>query len=335
MWTEVQNTLTGILPSKKKTASSGWISFNAPCCVHNGETPDTRGRGGVIFNGQGTVNYHCFNCNFKANYTPGRLLNYKFKKLLGWLGANDTVINRLVIEAMRVKDLIEPEDIEEPHTEEIVINARRLPNNLIDLKEAIALNEQLPDELGKAVEYVKRRGVNLDKYPIHWTSDTHNNMHRRVVIPITWKKKVMGYTARSFDDVVKPKYHNNYESKLVYNLDNQHYDNEIAIVCEGPFDALAIDGIATLGSEINNIQADLIENLDKHIIVVADTDVSGDGLIKAALKNGWSVSFPVWQKDYKDVSEAVEHLGKLFVMKSIIDGVETNPLKIKIRRKIK
>jgi hypothetical protein len=334
MWTEIQDTLTGILPSKKKTASSGWISFNAPCCVHHGETPDTRGRGGVIFNGQGTVNYHCFNCSYKANYTPGRLLNYKFKKLLSWFGADDAVVNRLVIEAMRIKDLVGPDDIVEAPKEEVQINARSLPKDLINLTDARPLFNELPVELQRAINYMDDRKVNLEKYPAYWTSDKANNMHRRVIVPVIWRKKIMGYTARAVDSNVKPKYHNNYEYKLVFNLDMQEHDNEIAIVCEGPFDALAIDGVATLGNTINDIQADLIDNLDKHIIVVADADEAGAGLIKVALKHGWSVSFPVWQSDYKDISEAVQQLGKLFVLKTIIDGVETNPLKIKLRRKI-
>ena len=35
------------LPAKKKPTPSGWLSFNAVCCQHNGSTRDTRGRGGL------------------------------------------------------------------------------------------------------------------------------------------------------------------------------------------------------------------------------------------------------------------------------------------------
>ena len=31
-----------ILPARKKTSPSGWVSFNAVCCTHNGETKDKR-----------------------------------------------------------------------------------------------------------------------------------------------------------------------------------------------------------------------------------------------------------------------------------------------------
>ncbi|SVB27525.1 uncharacterized protein METZ01_LOCUS180379, partial [marine metagenome] len=36
----VQDTLYSHLPGKRKTTPSGWTSFNAPCCHHNGESQD-------------------------------------------------------------------------------------------------------------------------------------------------------------------------------------------------------------------------------------------------------------------------------------------------------
>ena len=48
----VYETLLAHLPHKRKTTPSGWTSFNAPCCVHNGTGADTRQRGGIINNPQ-------------------------------------------------------------------------------------------------------------------------------------------------------------------------------------------------------------------------------------------------------------------------------------------
>ena len=103
---ETTTTLWGTTRKTKQT-SSGWISGNAVCCHHNGESIDTRGRGGIIKNGDESISYSCFNCNFTANYTAGRPLAYKFRKLLSWLGAEESTIKRLVIEAIRVKEYIE------------------------------------------------------------------------------------------------------------------------------------------------------------------------------------------------------------------------------------
>ena len=46
----VQQTLLLHLPGKRKQTASGWLSFNAVCCIHNGESADTRGRGGIVEN---------------------------------------------------------------------------------------------------------------------------------------------------------------------------------------------------------------------------------------------------------------------------------------------
>jgi hypothetical protein len=49
------------IPQKRKQTSSGWVSFNAPCCVHTGESADRRSRGGVKQQ-EDDWSYHCFNC---------------------------------------------------------------------------------------------------------------------------------------------------------------------------------------------------------------------------------------------------------------------------------
>ena len=86
------DTVTSHLPPKRKATPSGWISFNAVCCHHNGNTMDTRARGGIMIT-EG-VSYHCFNCGFKASWQPGRPLSVKFKKLLRWLNVEDNIITK-------------------------------------------------------------------------------------------------------------------------------------------------------------------------------------------------------------------------------------------------
>ena len=71
------------LPAKKKQTPSGWLSFNAVCCQHNGSTQDRRGRGGLKATEAGW-SYHCFNCSYTASFILGRTVSYKARKLLGW-----------------------------------------------------------------------------------------------------------------------------------------------------------------------------------------------------------------------------------------------------------
>ena len=323
----------------KTNSSSGWISGNAVCCTHNGESADTRGRGGFIVNKDSAVSYSCFNCNFRASYTPGLHLTYKFRKLLAWLGADENTVKRLVIDAIRIRELVAPEQIVEvAEQEEINFKARPLPEEAQTfhaLSNFYTLNNDrnVPNEFHNSVLYVASRKIDLSKYEFYWTPETQYNLHRRVIIPFTWRNQIIGYTARAVDENVKPKYHNSHEPNYVFNVDRQLRDAKFVIVVEGPFDAMAVDGVAILGNECHEQQADIIDSLGREVIVVPDADKAGIKLIDAALEYGWSVSFPVWQETHKDVASAVEAYGKLFVIKSILEAKQTNKLKIELYKK--
>jgi hypothetical protein len=339
MLTTIQDTVQQLLPAKRKSNStSGWVSFNAVCCHHRGETQDTRGRGGIIANANGSVSYSCFNCNYTANYTPGRHLNYKFRKLLSWLGADDNTVKRLVIDAIRIKELVEPDKIEEVK-EEVVFKKRQLPEQAQTLHalhvfyELSNNNTSVPREYHDAIIYSAARNIDLIKYECYWTPEQAYNLHKRLIIPFIWKNEIIGYSARAIYDDVKPKYHSHYEPNYVFNIDRQLKDAQFVIVVEGPFDAMAIDGVAVLSNECSDVQADIIDSLAREVIVVPDNDRAGVKLINDALEYGWNVSFPIWQETCKDVSDAVIKYGKLFVLKSILEAKETSRLKIELKKK--
>ena len=119
----------------------------------------------------------------------------------------------------------------------------------------------------------------------------------------------------------------------MFNTDRQLPNAKFVIVCEGPMDAMAVDGVAVLSNECSEQQADIIDSLGREVIVVPDCDRAGIKLIDAAIEYGWHVSFPIWQETCKDVSEAVDKYGKLFTIKSILAGRETSKLKIKLLSK--
>jgi 5S rRNA maturation endonuclease (ribonuclease M5) len=324
MLNTVQDFVKSILPTKKKTSPSGWTSFNAVCCEHNGETPDRRGRGGIANNPDGSISYHCFNCNFKTSYQPGRHLTYKFRKLMSWFGVDELEIKRLVIEAIRIKDLVAPEE-EVKEEEPVNFKPYSLPKDSQEFKQL--------DKAHPALEYVYDRKIDIQDYDFYVTDDESNNMHKRVIIPCYWKRDLIGYVGRAVDPKVKPKYWNKFDKGYVFNVNKQQHDWKFVIVCEGPFDAMAIDGVAVMHNEVSEQQADIIDSLGREVIVVADRDSAGSKLLKDAQEYGWTASFPVWQETCKDINEAVQQYGKLFVLKSIIDAKETSKLKIEIMRK--
>lgn len=349
MLSTIQDAVKQYLPVKRKTSTSGWTSFNAVCCEHNGESRDTRGRGGVISNANGSISYSCFNCGFRANYTPGRHLNYKFRKLLSWLGADENSIKRLVIDAIRVRDLVSPEEQHSEEDAEINFTPRPLPfgsKSFTEWKTWLLLadeNYRVPEHVMRTVEYVDQRGGNLlSRYEFYTTEDSEYNMHKRVIIPCYWKGQVIGSTSRTFEDGIKPKYYADYEPNYVFNMDRQTPEKKFVIVCEGPFDAMAVDGVAVLSNECSEIQADIIDSLGREVIVVPDFDSkvvkgrnvwAGSKLVEQAIDFGWSVSFPIWNEQTKDVSEAVKKYGKLFTLKAILEGKQSSRLKIELMSK--
>ena len=343
MLNSILDTVNSLLPGKRKTNSvSGWTSFNAVCCPHRGESQDSRGRGGIITNATGSISYSCFNCNYTANYTPGRHLTYKFRKLLSWLGADENTVKRLVIDAIRIKDLVAPETFVEEAKLEIDFKPRSLPEQAMTFtgwESFYTLGADnpavtnVPADFHTAVIYAACRNIDIIKYNLMWTPEPQYNLNKRVIVPFTWKNDVIGYTARTFEEYVKPKYFNSHEPNYVFNVDLQPQDAKFVIVVEGPFDAMAIDGVAILSNQCNEYQADIIDSLAREVILVPDRDRAGAKLVDDALEYGWSVSFPEWEADVKDVAAAVERYGKLFVLKSILAAKETSRLKIELKKK--
>lgn len=341
MLTTIQDAVKQLLPARHRSSVSGWISFDAVCCHHRGESADTRNRGGVKLNPSGAVTYHCFNCQFKTSYVPGRHLSFKFRKWLSWLGADENTVKRLVIEAIRIKDILPPEalGLDEPE-EPIVFDSRPLPEHVQSFQQTIAAidldgeNQTLiTDHMLTAGTYLQARGIDIHKYDFYVTDVTAHNLHQRVIIPMIWHSEVVGYTARALVDHIKPKYYSQYEPNFVFNVDAQTPDRKFVIVCEGPFDAMSIDGVAILGNECSEQQAEIIDRLKRRVIVVPDADRAGTRMVDLALEYGWDVSFPVWQETHKDINSAVCAYGKLFVLKTILDSVLSSRLKIELKKK--
>jgi len=314
----IQQCVFDNLPRYKR-APSGWHSFNAVCCHHNGEGMDKRGRGGIITDGEG-ISYHCFNCGYKTGWKPGRHISYKFRKLLDWLGVDENERQRLVVEALRIKETVVIEEEDEPEFT-IEFTRRSLPDNLVPLTDA-------PQELQ---DYAHARCMPVDE--LMWSDSRAARMYKRIIIPCTWQGNVIGSTARAIDTETKPKYFNNYENNYVYGIDRQVDSGKFSIVCEGIIDAMTIGGIATLTNRCNETQAQIIDTVGREIVLVPDRDSAGQALIDDALEYGWSVSFPEWEPDVKDINAAVVRYGKLYTLKSIIDAKQTSRLKINLMRK--
>ena len=304
------------LPIRRKPSASGWISFNAPCCEHNGESRDRRSRGGIKTTPAGW-SYHCFNCGFTASFVLGRNLTFKARKLLSWMNVPQEEIERINLESLKHKSI-----------EGLLGERQEIVNRLQSIAfedcllpaDTQPLNEQ-------AEEYLRKRCAPPD-YPF-----LYKTMPRPgIVIPFTHDNQVVGHTTRFLDDRT-PKYIQDIQPGYVFGTDLQGANWQCAIVVEGVFDALSINGLAVLHADVNDAQARLIRSLDREIIVVPDQDEPGMRLVDRAVELGWAVSIPDWPADVKDVNDAVIRWGKVVTLITIMQAKETSRIKIELRKK--
>lgn len=319
----VSEVLLTHLPTKRKTTPSGWISFNAVCCQHNGNNIDKRQRGGFLEKDD-VASYHCFNCGFKASWQPGRSLSYKMRQLLSWLHVPDDQINKL---SLHVLQLNEGVSVTSAILTLPTFETTSLP------EKALCLNSytgSITTHIENAVRYMHERNLSFDDGEFYWSPNIA--YRERLIVPFYYNNTVVGWTARHLGDG-KPKYLADSQPGFVFNMDRQYEKNRYVIVTEGPMDALPIGGVALLGSEFNQQQAMLINRLNKEVILVPDRDSAGKKLIEPAIEQGWSVSMPDWDTDIKDIGDAVKRYGRLYTLYSIINSALHSPLKIRLKEK--
>jgi hypothetical protein len=314
------DTVNTHLPPRRRATPSGWTSFNAVCCHHNGEKADTRQRGGIMINDG--VSYHCFNCGFKASWQPGRKISTKFKNFLRWINVNDDLITKCAIEAMRIEEI---EGYQSERLEQITFIDKALPRGSEPITNFL---DNIPDDLVPVLAYLQGRNLYLEDYNFYWTPE--EGFTNRLIIPFYYNNRIVGYTARKITEG-KPKYISEQQPGYVFNLDHQTEDRKYVFVVEGPIDAICIDSVAVMSAEISTVQRQLIEQLGKQIVVVPDRDQAGLRLVEQAIDFNWAVSFPEWPVGVKDINEAQQQIGRLASLYLITQSIETNQLKQQLR----
>ena len=201
--------ISSVIPGRKKQTQSGWLSFNAICCGHRGHKPDRRGRGGLKFDGNNWV-MHCFNCGFSCSFTLGRSILPKTRDFLIWCGTDSEQVARWSLESLQHKDLL---DFTQPKKKiKIKFNDHKLPDG-----EILDSNNPLHKIFA---DYVQARGISTYDYPFLITPSEKGRMANRVVIPYTYKNKIVGHTSRFLDNKI-PKYLNEQQAGYVFNIDMQ------------------------------------------------------------------------------------------------------------------
>lgn len=333
------------IPGTKRSRGVGsWTNFNAICCTYNGEIrPDTRNRGGLMLTTENTCVYSCFNCKYKASWTPGHKLSRKMETLLELANVGQDALKQLKFKVWQLEQTARENKNFSPQN----VYSKKLDFKPIALPEGARpfshwlKPENFDERFVPVAEYMMSRGVDLfDSYEFYWTPTTNKDffdIDRRVIIPFHWEGKTVGFTARDVTGTLKTRYFGTVQANYIFNTESVDYDNEFIFVCEGSFDALAIGGVAMLGDKMTPEQAEWLNNTGKKIVVVPDREKMGGKLVDAALAQGWYVSFPKWGDDskIKDAAQAVKELGKIYTLLSIRYAITNNKLAINTKRKLK
>jgi len=323
------DTIMWSIPANRKKTPSGWISFNAPCCYERGHKPDTKKRGGVKQADEG-ISYHCFNCGFKASWQPGRPLSRNMKLFMQWINIGDDDIIKITFDILRQNENIEAKEFKilMPQFETV-----ELPPGAIKIADV----KEVDNDLLTVLEYMADRCLNLDDTDYYWSPDP---LYKdKLIVPFYYEGRIVGYITRVIQweknqkYVDKPKYMQEVQPGFVFNLDEQRYNKAFCIVCEGPLDAIHVEGCALLGASISKQQEMLLKKLNKPIIYVPDRDYPGRQMMIKAMQLGWQISMPDWQKSCKDINDAVKLYGRLYTLHSIVSSAEESEIKIKLRAK--
>lgn len=305
---------------RTKSYSSGWISGDAVCCHHRGHRADTRKRGGVKTETDGTVVYSCFNCGFSASWSPGKLLNGRMRQLCDWLNVPDDDIRRMSFAALKLSD-----------QSKLSTNGLATPTfDTVTLPErTFVLDNQTPVHI---LNYVLKRRLEHQIDNLYYCKlPEYSNL---LIFPLYYNSRLVGWTGRNTHSASRQnRYIKQLQPGYVYGLDNQHYEQKFVVVTEGLIDAIHMKGIALMGSNPNKSQLGFINRLRKPVIYVPDRDEKGEHMVNVAIENNWSVSLPEWSLDIKDISDAVERYGRIATFASIVKSTINSKTKIRLLKR--
>ena len=326
------------LQQKRKTSPRGWLMFNAPCCTHRGQSRDTRMRGNMLILPDGHIAYNCYNCGFTTVFDNVNI-SRNFENLMDWMGMPSEDIRKVKLEVLQNK--LNGVTAVNDHNELNFVHDFKevsLPEGARPI-EAIMEDEEISSQFVTVMEYLDSRGDAVaESWDYHWSPSTKWNLDQRIIIPFYYRDKIVGWTARYAGTPPKdtPRYYNSdLQTGYLFNCDAiTKGDRKYIILVEGPFDAIAVDGVAALGSRLSRQQLSWLNSTDREIILLPDRQRNNQGLIDIALEQRWSVSFPDWEDDVKDAADASCRYGKLFTLRTIIDSRTSSALQIGTKRQM-
>lgn len=305
--------------------AKGWYP-----CVHAGGCD--RGHKGprAAFNfSDQTIAFHCFNCGVKTVYDPSAHNNIpqKMKDVLNDFGVPEDEWREVQFHSLQSTQS-QNKKVNKPKPRNIEPTRLQIPEPFYYINNA-SNNDRWAVV---AREYlIHERNVDPDSYPFMLCSIKADNRFyyqwkKRLIIPIFKDGEVIFWQGRSLHDTITPKYKSPSvpKEKVLYGFDRlfeQH--TKPLFVVEGWFDAFKINGVAILGNELSTEQTIWLNKTNRPKVYIPDRHSSGRDIADKCLQRGWSISTPDIG-DCKDLSDAVDRYGLLYIVKSIMENIYDN-----------
>ena len=276
---QIKRVITGSGLTIESEVDSDYILF---CPFHN----NNRTPAGEVDKNNGT--FFCFSCHKIADlielvmHTTGRT----YFESIRFIKNKETQMD---LEKEINKQLFtKPEFV--PFDELIL---KRLYNNLVTSE--------------RAKEYFRYRKLEISSWAKF--SLGYSEKQDMVTVPVHSPDGIpLGFVGRSVEGKEFKNTPGLPKSKTLFNLHRVKTADKVYVV-ESSFDAIRLDqcgfpAVATLGSNVSNIQIELLQKYFNNIIVVADNDEAGGNMkTKIVEKLGSRVSVIKLDKQYKDIGD--------------------------------
>jgi len=302
-----QQTLQDLIERKValgKQSAKGFRALRCQVCHDHSE------RAGFKFGGA-EVRYNCFNCQARFVFTEGDTsVSKNARHILTCYGITREELNEVTGSSFLLKKAETKEITLESMKPQVSLRTPeiQLPPHSYPLGSSFSEELQVP-----ILEYLEGRVVDPLRVNAHFSTDP--KFLNRVILPCTREGKIIFWQARTILPDVKPRYLSPSISKdaVLWGYDNifKNYDMPLFIT-EGIFDAEPLEGVALIGSKLNEAKLEILNRVRRRKIVVVDRDGNGERLAEVALKNGWEISFT--PQDVGDVNKSIQKYGRTFTI---------------------
>jgi len=276
---QIKRIITGSGITVESEVDSDYIIF---CPFHN----NNRTPAGEIDKNNGT--FFCFSCHHVAD-----LVEFVMH-----------TSGRTYFESVRfIKSKETEQDLERDINQKLVIKPEFIPFDELILKR---LNNTLLSS-ERAKDYFKYRKIET----LSWSKFSlgYSEKQDMVTVPVHSPDGMpVGFVGRSIEGKEFKNTPGLPKAKTLFNLNRVKTADRVYVV-ESSFDAIRLDqvglpAVATLGSNVSNLQIELLQKYFNNIIVIADNDEAGGNMkTKIIEKLGSRVSVIQLNKEYKDIGD--------------------------------